>query len=1248
MVDNAFTTLKNLSPTSANLGAPEPSWSKLIGASLEDKYASSVNFLNEQIKFGFDPKNKDPNFNAIEHIPEGLEKYTHHLISAENADQLTFKVNNLYRALKVDETLSRASFGALAISEFVDPINYISLPLRAAKTIGGGFRAGAISTGGVAVAQEAIRYPIDPTVTAAESGLNIAASTIFGGAINSMVSIPAARRFKATQDAEVEIGELNKALKGDGVQATAVAGGPDATIPENIFTDSWIYKSATTPMKRILTNPNIPNDVKLDTLAIANDSGILLSANKKGQKIGNSVFQNAKLHQGTWVKAYDEIATIWGESTGSGVSKPLDYMTKRKSFEEWVTEIDGKAIRGEKPVNDFEARTMQKLNEFYDEWEVRLKDEGLIGSEGYYKKYMLDREARLKVAEGRLANAKTTVHAKNIGTQIDRFKKEIAETKQQLDDLGAMGKLTPPNEDIFRPRYWDFSAIEANRPEFEKILAKWYQSNPETYTKLPDGRWGKVKMSSSPDAIAKRVKDTVDRMLNDPNPLDPDKMFYGAGKSKHFKHRALDIPNRLVLDYMQRNPISIMKAYTQKTSGRYEFSKKFGGGSIDDVLDGTYDKMMDAGASIDEIRAAQKEQRILYDRVVGSVLRRPDAMNQGVARLLRSAAQLSYLGGAVLATITEPAKIVMEHGFAPTMKGLFSVLDKNALKMGGLEIRAAGEALERLLGNVQMRLSEDLNNNPFRGDYLDKATDAFFTLNGLGPVTRILKDFDGMMRSHTLIDYAVRWADPDKKITKMEKEYLLRYNIDEADAKRIAKSNWEKTDSGLYMANTEEWAQPDLAKIKVDMAKTYKISRKPLSKMTEKELLNRFDKEFYVGRIITDQKIVDDVFKRRGYEGNLGLAFNDPPDPASVFVNIKAIREVYQNVAPSNKATYDEMIAKLDERLANGNITEEGYRHHLTYYKNIDLMDNEEEYINFILMHELHHTTELQRAGESIPDYEQRIDEMAFDYIRNEKEAGLDLAANKEYNRQMQEADETVQTFRNALGSGVMNTILMGTPADKPTITDGIVYIPMRVASKFGMKEDPVNKGYARIENGMLGLPFQFYSYALAAVNKTMGAYAHGQVKSKYIGASLALGLGYMTLNLKTPDWVEMSYQDKFLRSLDYSGLMPIMTDMFYTGMTTALALGGPNVTGGAIQPKFPQKPDTGEAITGVLGAGPSYAYDMYRNMAELVTGDVGKATSDIAGDLPFMGIFWLRDTVNDFRKFAKDEIDMPRGIGGF
>ena len=63
--------------------------------------------------------------------------------------------------------------------------------------------------------------------------------------------------------------------------------------------------------------------------------------------------------------------------------------------------------------------------------------------------------------------------------------------------------------------------------------------------------------------------------------------YYGAGKSKHFKHRLVDIPNNLVLDYIQTNPIAVMKAYTQRTGARYEFARMFNGNTIDDVLDDT-------------------------------------------------------------------------------------------------------------------------------------------------------------------------------------------------------------------------------------------------------------------------------------------------------------------------------------------------------------------------------------------------------------------------------------------------------------------------------------------------------------------------------------------------------------------------------------------------------------------------------------------------------------------------------------
>ena len=38
--------------------------------------------------------------------------------------------------------------------------------------------------------------------------------------------------------------------------------------------------------------------------------------------------------------------------------------------------------------------------------------------------------------------------------------------------------------------------------------------------------------------------------------------------------------------------------------------------------------------------------------------------------------------------------------------------------------------------------------------------------------------------------------------------------------------------------------------------------------------------------------------------------------------------------------------------------------------------------------------------------------------------------------------------------------------------------------------------------------------------------------------------------------------------------------------MSTSLALGGPNITGGVLQPRFPQKPDAFDVATGLLGAG--------------------------------------------------------------
>lgn len=419
--------------------------------------------------------------------------------------------------------------------------------------------------------------------------------------------------------------------------------------------------------------------------------------------------------------------------------------------------------------------------------------------------------------------------------------------------------------------------------------------------------------------------------------------------------------------------------------------------------------------------------------------------------------------------------------------------------------------------------------------------------------------------------------------------------------------------------------------------------------MTEKQALKQYSNQFYVSRIITDQKIVDDVFGRAGVPNILGRADGiGLEEPAAIYLNLKNIKNSYNKL--KNRDDLNKFVKELDDALESGIINEATHAHQIGYTKNIDILSNEDEFAQFVLMHELHHTTTPRNAGETLANYETRIDDLAYSYLRNEKVEHLKLAADKEFDLQLRSQENDVKNFRNALSSGVMNTILMGTPADKPIITDGIVYIPMRVAKQFGMKEDPAYKGYARIENGMLGLPFQFMSYSLAAINKTMGAYAHGQLKSQYVGTAIAMGLGYVALEMKTPDWLELSFQDKFARSLDYSGIMPLYSDMFYTAMATSLALGGENLTGGILQEKFPQEPDVIDAVTGILGAGPSVATDLSRSMIKMVTGDVGEGMGDFVSDLPFTGLWFIKGKMNQFSNFLKDqdEGDGPKRFGRY
>ena len=1019
-------------------------------------------------------------------------------------------------------------------------------------------------------------------------------------------------------------------------------------ILESAFTNSVFYKAVSTPMKRVLQS-KYPSFVKEMMVKSFSDSGVGLALNSLGIATPNSVYQKAAVSNGRWVAAHDQFIRLWASDTNAPLATKLDInfgdlgrraMRSEDTYKKWLGRVSEKRIKNENDLTANEAKAIEIINAYFLDAETKLSDVGLIGNVKGIKAKIDQLEVEISSLKTQRENARMrktgrgAYEARLIDDRLTKLSNDIAEDKTTLIALedSKLKSERVEDQDIFFPRFWDTSSIKKNRKEFYNTLYNWYQANPYIYEKNPRTlEFERIKLSLTPENLEKRVNKTISKILDEIDPLNVDSIGFGYGRSKHFRHRQVDIPNKLVTKFIITDPLAAMQTYSARIEPRYEYRKTFGK-DVDGVIFDMEMEMIRKQFKQEDINKMRRDYMHMYDRVSGSVLRNPDAINQKIAFVLKEAAQFSYMGSAGLAALPDFGRIVMEYDLDNIVKGTQALMDKNMVNLTVDEVRLAGEAIDILRGTSHMRLVEDLSNSVNSNELLTSARNAFYILNGLAPMTTIAKQLSGIIDAHTIIDYSIRY----KTITPQEKTWLAKYGIDEKTAGKIAKSPWEKSTNNLYMANTREWTNISLESIVAETRKTYKkAKRKLISKSTEKELLTRYSREFFVDRIITDPKIARTVMDSNDLENALGVAmiYTDGV-PSTIYVDPIRVKSVYDNFKSSPR-TKDEMVKRLDDLLKEGTISEQVHIHRNQLIKNADLIDSADDYVEFVLLHELHHTTHREKIGETISEYELRIDELAYGYMRNEKEEGIKLVANKEFDARHKDAEETVSQFRVALNSGVLNTIMSGTPADKPIITDGVAYLPMTVAKQFGFTEDPKIKGYARIENGLMGLPFQFYSYTLANVNKTVASLAQGQIKNRALGISTSIGLAYLSLKLRTADfvWEEMSAQDKFARSFDMSGVMALYSDLMYTGMHTSLALGGPNITGGILSPKFPQQPSTLDAVMGLAGAGPSWASDVGRGMYQFANGEFGEGAKQIARNAPFARLWFLKDDVNQITR---------------
>ena len=164
----------------------------------------------------------------------------------------------------------------------------------------------------------------------------------------------------------------------------------------------------------------------------------------------------------------------------------------------------------------------------------------------------------------------------------------------------------------------------------------------------------------------------------------------------------------------------------------------------------------------------------------------------------------------------------------------------------------------------------------------------------------------------------------------------------------------------------------------------------------------------------------------------------------------------------------------------------------------------------------------------------------------------------------------------------------------------------------------------------MLGLPFQFYSYTLAAVNKITASYATGQARNRAVALVTSMGLAYAGLELKNmgrPYVMDnMSFPDKLARSFDMSGAAALYSDILYTSMHVSASLGGPDIGMGVISPKAPTREGKIEAMMHVAGAGPSIGQEVAEGVLELTDGNYGEGAKKLIRSMPTARLWIWRD----------------------
>jgi len=197
---------------------------------------------------------------------------------------------------------------------------------------------------------------------------------------------------------------------------------------------------------------------------------------------------------------------------------------------------------------------------------------------------------------------------------------------------------------------------------------------------------------------------------------------------------------------------------------------------------------------------------------------------------------------------------------------------------------------------------------------------------------------------------------------------------------------------------------------------------------------------------------------------------------------------------------------------------------------------------------------------------------------------------------------QAIHKFRQALFGDVQRTIITPSPADQFNLMHGVFRVNDDALARsfdnslgrfFGFQK--TTRG-GKFSNAWMGLPFQFFSWAVAANRKLLISGLQGREVQVMGGALAMVTMGMMGDYMKNPRyWSQKSTEEKLIRGVELSGIAGLFTDMNFMMETIS---GGFFDNPMGIRPMLGQElrfgdPDAADAIGEFTGAGPSIPIDL-------------------------------------------------------